>query len=143
MAHQQQPEWSGCFINLEVQLRRRQRMETQLAELPWAGAHRRFAAHMATPAEAASLGLASPGEGALLHVLEDDAVLHPELAAGARAVFAAVPELQVLFTEAFLTPQLYLALLPDHLQVGQALARGSDPAAGGGPWNFRRGAECS
>ena len=128
------PQWSGCFINLQAQVKRRQRMESQLGELPWARGYRRFPAHSATAAEAAALGLASagelgiwrsvmallaewlaghPGEGALLHVLEDDAVLHPQLAAGAAAVFAVRPELQVLFTEAFLTPELYLALLAD------------------------------
>lgn len=128
------PQWSGCFINLEARAQRRQRMERQLAGLPWARGYRRFPARSATAAEAAALGLASagelgiwrsvmalleewlashPGEGARLHVLEDDAVLHPQLAAEAAAVFAARPGLQVLFTEAFLTPELYLALLPE------------------------------
>jgi hypothetical protein len=132
------PHWSGWFINLEAQVQRRQRMEAHLAALPWARAYRRFPAHTATPAEAAALGLASAGElgiwrsvmalltdwlaqepaqGALLHVLEDDAVLHPQLAAGVAAVLAARPQLHVLFTEAFLTPELYLALLADRQRL--------------------------
>jgi len=132
------PHWRGCFINLDAQVQRRQRMEAHLAALPWARAYRRFPAHTATPAEAAALGLASAGElgiwrsvmalladwlaqepaqGALLHVLEDDAVLHPQLAAGAAAVLAARPQLHVLFTEAFLTPELYLALLADRQRL--------------------------
>lgn len=131
----------GLFINLATQTRRRQRMEAQLAALPWASGYRRFEAHGATTAEASALGLASAGElgiwrsllalleqwlatdppdQALLHVLEDDAVLHPALAAAADAAFTALPQLDLLFGEAFLTADLYLALLAERQRLEQA-----------------------
>lgn len=131
----------GRFINLAAQTRRRQRMEARLAALPWASAYSRFEAQSATTAEASALGLASAGElgiwrslqallrdwlatkppdHALLHVLEDDAVPHPALAAAADAAFTALPQLDLLFGEAFLTPDLYLALLAERQRLEQA-----------------------
>jgi len=134
----------GAFINLAAQTQRRQRMEAQLASLPWAAGYRRFEAHKATADEASALGLASAGElgiwrsllallrewlasappdTALLHVLEDDAVLHPDLAAAADAAFTALPQLDLLFGDAFLTPDLYLALLDEWQRLQQASPR--------------------
>lgn len=135
------PSLTGVFINLDAQQGRRQRLEGHLARLPWARHYRRFPALTATPAEASALGLASAGElgiwrsllavlhswlqseppdHSLLHILEDDAVLHGDLAASAGAVFAAQTDLDVLFTEAFLTADLYLALLAERQRLGQA-----------------------
>lgn len=119
---------SGRIINLDTAVERWGRMEAQIQGLGWSESHRRQPALTASTAEAQTLGLRNGGElglwrtttalleqwlqeeptpDAVLHVLEDDAILHPNLPKLIDLLRQTSPRLDVLFSEAFLTPSLY------------------------------------
>jgi len=91
---------SGWIINLAEAQDRWQAMAEQIEQLGWGATHRRFDAHGASQQEAEAVGLRSAGQLGLwrstrallerwlasdppahgvLHLVEDDAVLHPAL----------------------------------------------------------------
>lgn len=119
---------TGLVINLDAALERWQRMAQQIESLGWEATHRRFPALEASLEEARTLGLRSagelglwrstralladwlsgdPGPEAVLHVLEDDAILNPALPKLLGPFRACEPRLHILFSECFLTRDLY------------------------------------
>jgi GR25 family glycosyltransferase involved in LPS biosynthesis len=121
----------GLYINLPEARQRRVAMEQQLEALGLSGSHHRFEACTATAAEARERGirrgdlglwrshlgvlrqlLASGAEAhAVLHVLEDDAVLQADLSEQVRRLWQQEPPWDVLFTESFVTAELYQKML--------------------------------
>ncbi len=119
---------SGRILNIQRAKDRWDSMESQLKRLGWSGSHRRHLAQTAAEEEAKTLGLrnggelglwrsttellaawlaTSPGPDAVLHVLEDDTVLHPSLPLLVEPLGQAKPCLDVIFPETFLTVDLY------------------------------------
>lgn len=119
---------SGWIINLAEAKERWCAMKRQIDELDWGRTHKRFEAHRATESEAKEAGLKSAGQLGLwrsskavleqwlnndppadgvLHLIEDDAVLHPTLPLLLETLRTFNPQLDLLFTEAFLTVPLY------------------------------------
>lgn len=119
---------TGLVINLDAAVERWQSMARQIASLGWSATHGRFPALRATQEEAQGLGLRSagelglwrstkallaewlagdPGPEAVLHVMEDDAVLHPALPKLVQVLQTGEPRVHLLFSEAFLTRELY------------------------------------
>lgn len=128
---QMPPNVYGAVINLDHAQQRWQAMEAQIKSLGWERTHRRFAAHTATQAEAEERGLRSAGQlglwrstkalleqwlasdpptDGILHVIEDDAILHPSLPLLLDPFLSCRPQLDLLFTEAFLSLPLYRKL---------------------------------
>lgn len=122
---------SGWIINLSDAQERWQLMAEQIEQLGWGRTHRRFEAHSASQAEAEALGLRSAGQlglwrsttallqqwlesdpldHGLLHIIEDDAVLNAGLPQLLEPFSECQPQLDLLFTEAFLTVPLYQRL---------------------------------
>jgi hypothetical protein len=122
---------SGRIINLECATARWLAMEAQLQALGWEQSHRRQPALTGSDDEAKSLGLRNGGELGLwrttralvetwlaeqpapsdvLHVLEDDAILHPHLSVLINVLREGNPPLDLLFSEAFLSTTLYRRL---------------------------------
>lgn len=136
---------TGRVLNLEAAQRRWQEMKRQIERLGWTATHQRFAAQGASVEEAQRLGLRSagelglwrttkrlltewlgsdPGAEAVLHVIEDDAILHPALPSVLAPLKSCLPKIDLLFTEAFLTRPLYerfRALEMQRQQSGQSL----------------------
>lgn len=119
---------SGRIINLAEAEERWCAMKEQIDQLGWGATHKRFEAHRATDDEARAVGLHSggqlglwrskkalleqwlaskPGVDGVLHLVEDDAVLHPALPALLEPLSSHKPQLDLLFTEAFLSIPLY------------------------------------
>ncbi len=119
---------TGRVLNLETATLRWQNMELQIERLGWGATHRRFAAQGATLEQARAVGLRSagelglwnttkallqewlasqPGPDAVLHVIEDDAILNPALPLLLEPLHSCQPRVGLLVTEAFLTTPLY------------------------------------
>lgn len=119
---------TGRVLNLETATQRWQSMERQIERLGWGATHRRFAAQGATLEQARAVGLRSagelglwnttkallrewlasqPGPDAVLHVIEDDAILNPALPLLLEPLRSCQPRVDLLVTEAFLTAPLY------------------------------------
>ncbi len=119
---------TGRILNLKRSQARWRAMEARIADLGWLNTHQRYDAVAGSLDEARRLGLRNGGElglwrstcqllgtwlasdpapDALLHVLEDDAIPHPQLPLALEALRRSDSPLDVLFTEAFLTPDLY------------------------------------
>jgi GR25 family glycosyltransferase involved in LPS biosynthesis len=122
------PEVSGWIINLERSPERWQAMAAQIERLGWGATHQRFEACTASQAEAEARGLRSAGQlglwrstvavleqwlaqdppaTAVLHLIEDDAILHPSLPLLLEPLHQCQPALDLLFTESCLSPSLY------------------------------------
>lgn len=122
------PEVSGWIINLERSTERWQEMAAQIERLGWGATHQRFEACTASQAEAEARGLSSAGQlglwrstvavlehwlaqdppaTAVLHLIEDDAILHPSLPLLLEPLHRCQPALDLLFTESFLSLSLY------------------------------------
>ena len=103
-------------------------MEAQIQAHGWEQSHRRQPALSASDDEARAFALRNGGELGLwrttaalleawlaeqpapsdvLHVLEDDAIVHPQLPALIHLLRQQTPPLDILFSEAFLTTTLY------------------------------------
>ena len=125
------PEVSGWIINLERSRERWQAMAAQIERLGWGATHQRFEACTASQAEAEALGLRSAGQlglwrstvavleqwlaqdpaaTAVLHVIEDDAILHPSLPLLLDPFRQCQPAVDLLFTESYLSLSLYDSL---------------------------------
>ena len=119
---------SGRVISLPGAVERWSAMETQIQAHGWEQSHRRQPALSASDDEARALALRNGGElglwrttaalleawlaeqpapGDVLHVLEDDAIVHPQLPALIHLLRQQTPPLDILFSEAFLTTTLY------------------------------------
>lgn len=116
-------EFDGWYINLARDQSRRQRLEQQLRQFGWARHYRRFEAvdgrqplpveSPLSPARTAcwlshqGVLARSRGESRILHVLEDDADLDPQLLS-AMAALTADPRLEwdLIFTDLFFHPPL-------------------------------------
>jgi GR25 family glycosyltransferase involved in LPS biosynthesis len=119
---------SGRIINLDTAVERWSQMQAQLDSLGWTQSHRRQPAQRAEADEARQLGLRNGGElglwrtttslleqwlgeqpaaGDVLHVLEDDAIINPALPLLIKLLRQQNPPLDILFSEAFLTTDLY------------------------------------
>ena len=120
---------TGYVINLDVAKERWHFMSSQLESLGWASTYKRFNALTATKQEANALGLRTAGELGLwrttiallnhwldsnprptdiLHVLEDDAILHSSLPTLFEPFQLCVEKVDILFTETGLSSELYL-----------------------------------
>lgn len=146
--------YQGVFINLDRAVQRRNQLEQQLADAGLAGRYTRFAA---IDGKAITYGPdATPGYAALgctlshlsvlrdqlesdlhLHVVEDDAVLHPAIGRLFESFLAQeqVQEWDVLMTDIFLPPDVYLF---KYLQrkYHEAAATGSISFLDIGKWDF-------
>lgn len=119
---------SGRIINLDTAVERWGQMRAQLEDLGWTQSHRRYPAQTADADEARQLGLRNSGELGLwrttttlleqwleeepaaadvLHILEDDAIVNPALPVLIDLLRQQDPALDMLFSEAFLTTNLY------------------------------------
>lgn len=119
---------SGWIINLAAAKERWAVMAEQIERLGWGRTHHRFEAHSTSQAEAEARGLRSAGQLGLwrsttallqqwldsnppdqgvLHIVEDDAVLNPALPKLMEMFQQHNPQLDLVFTESFLTPSLY------------------------------------
>ena len=119
---------SGRIINLDSAVERWSQMQAQLDSLGWTKSHRRQPAQRAEADEARQLGLRNGGElglwrtttslleqwlgeqpaaGDVLHVLEDDAIINHALPVLIKLLRQQNPPLDILFSEAFLTTDLY------------------------------------
>ena len=122
---------SGRIINLDSATERWSQMQARLEALGWTTTHQRHAAQTATLEEAKALGLRNGGElglwrtttdllerwlasdpakEAVLHVLEDDAIPHPALPLLIAPLRRSQLQLDLVFSEAFLTLSLYQQL---------------------------------
>jgi len=132
---------SGRVLNLDAAGERWSSMQDQLDRLGWGGTHQRFAATAASSEQARQVGLRSggelglwrttkallrdwlaqdPGPEAVLHVLEDDAILQPALPQLIEPFHTCEPRVDLLFTEAFLTAPLFQRFRQLELQRQQS-----------------------
>ncbi len=119
---------TGRVLNLDRATERWQNMQAQINSLGWQATHRRQPAMTAPDQEAKNLGLRNGAELGLwrttmavmenwlsnersendvLHLLEDDAILHPSLPLLIEPLLQGSPQLDMVFSEAFLTLPLY------------------------------------
>ncbi len=119
---------SGRIINLDIAVERWSHMQAQIDSFGWTQSYRRYSAQTANAEEARQLGLRNGGELGLwrtttnlleqwlgeepasddvLHILEDDAILNPALPVLINLFRQQKPPLDMLFSEAFLTTDLY------------------------------------
>jgi len=119
---------SGFVINLDDSKERWHAMASQLSNLGWTSTHKRFNAQTATQQEANAAGLRSAGElglwrttmsllnqwlGAnpsptdILHVIEDDVIMHQSLPSLLEPFQSCMQKVDILFTETFLSAGTY------------------------------------
>ena len=119
---------SGRIINLDTAKERWETLKGQLQKLGWSQTHHRYPAQTAEQQEAKILGLRNGGElglwrstsellkdwlttttnpDGILHILEDDAVLHPTLPKLLEPLGGHSTSLDLIFSESFLSMSLY------------------------------------